>query len=98
MAPYNPKAAWHRSLFQSLADHFDFTLDTPFGDLPPEVLNALLRGSTEPVEVRYRNQRRNSSYRYTTRYRGILNDLRRALPREFVARREGVAGAIHAPP
>ena len=77
VAPYNPKAAWHRSLFQSLADHFDFTLDTPFGDLPPEVLNALLRGSSEPVEVRYRNQRRNSSYRYTTRYRGILNDLRR---------------------
>ena len=27
--------------------------------------------------MRYRNQRRNSSYRYTTRYRGILNDLRR---------------------
>ena len=45
VAPYNPKAAWHRSLFQSLADHFDFTLDTPFDDLPPEVLNALLRGS-----------------------------------------------------
>jgi len=77
VAPYNPKAAWHRSLFQSLADHFDFTLDTPFGDLPPDVLNALLRGSSEPVEVRYRNRRRNSSYRYTTRYRGILNDLRR---------------------
>ena len=77
VAPYNPKAAWHRSLFQSLADHFDFTLNTPFDDLPPEVLDALLRGSSEPVEVRYRNQRRNSSYRYTTRYRGILNDLRR---------------------
>ncbi len=77
VAPYNPKAAWHRSLFQSLADHFDFTLDTPFGDLPPDVLNALLRGSSEPLEVRYQNRRRNSSYRYTTRYRGILNDLRR---------------------
>ena len=77
VVPCNPKAAWHRSLFQSLADHFDFTLDTPFSDLPPDVLTALLRGSSEPIEVRYRNQRRNSSYRYTTRYRGILNDLRR---------------------
>ena len=77
VAPYNPKAAWHRSLFQSLADHFGFTLDTPFGELPPKVLEALLRGSGEELEVHYQNDRRTSSYRYTTRYRGILHDLRR---------------------
>ena len=77
VAPYNPKAAWHRSVFQSLADHFDFTLDTPFADLPPEVLAALLHGSDEELQVRYQNERRTSSYRYTTRYRGILHDLRR---------------------
>ena len=77
VAPYNPKASWYRSLFQSLAAHFDFSLDTPFSDLPPDVLTALLRGSSEQLEVRYQNERRNSSYRYTTRYRGILHDLRR---------------------
>ena len=77
VAPYNPKAAWHRSLFQSLADHFDFSLDTPFAELPPEVMDALLHGSGEELEVRYQNDRRTSSYRYTTRYRGILHDLRR---------------------
>ena len=77
VAPYNPRAAWHRSLFQSLADHFGFTLDTPFDELPPQVFTALLSGSDEEVVVRYQNERRNSSYRYTTRYRGILHDLRR---------------------
>ena len=77
VAPYNPKATWHRSVFQSLADHFDFTLDTPFADLPAEVLSVLLRGSSDEIEIRYQNPRRNSSYRYTTRYRGILHDLRR---------------------
>ena len=77
VAPYNPKAAWHRSLFQSLADHFGFTLDTPFSDLSPRVFALLLKGSDEEFEVRYQNERRNSSYRYTTRYRGILRDLRR---------------------
>ena len=77
VATYNPKAAWHRSLFQSLADHFGFTLDTPFAELTQEVLTALLRGSKEQIEVRYQNERRTSSYRYTTRYRGILHDLRR---------------------
>ena len=77
VAPYNPRAAWHRSLFQSLADHFGFTLDTPFDELQPQVFTALLSGSDEEVVVRYQNERRNSSYRYTTRYRGILHDLRR---------------------
>ncbi len=77
VAPYNPDAAWHRSMFQSLADHFGFDLDTPFSDLPPDVVNVLLHGSGEQVEVHYRNSRRSSSYRYTTRYRGILHDLRR---------------------
>ena len=76
-APYNPDAVWHRSQFQSLADHFGFALDTPFSDLPPAVFEALLHGSDEQVEMRYRNESRNSSYRYTTRYRGILHDLRR---------------------
>ena len=77
VAPYNPDAAWHRSMFQSLADHFGFDLNTPFSDLPPDILEVLLHGSGEQVEVHYRNSRRTSSYRYTTRYRGILHDLRR---------------------
>ena len=77
VAPYNPDAAWHRSVFQSLADHFGFDLDTPFGDLTPDILDVLLHGSDEQVEIHYRNTRRSSSYRYTTRYRGILHDLRR---------------------
>ena len=77
VAPYNPDAAWHRSVFRSLADHFGFDLDTPFSDLPPDIFDLLLHGSDEQVEVHYRNSRRTSSYRYTTRYRGILHDLRR---------------------
>ena len=77
VAPYNPDAAWHRSVFQSLADHFGFNLDTPFSDLAPDIVAVLLHGSGEQVEMHYRNSRRSSSYRYTTRYRGILHDLRR---------------------
>ena len=34
IAPYNPKANWHRSQFESLAKHFKFKLDTPLKDLP----------------------------------------------------------------
>ena len=77
VAPCNPDAAWHRSMFESLADHFGFDLDTPFSDLPPDIVDVLLHGSGEQVEVHYRNSRRSSSYRYTTRYRGILHELRR---------------------
>ena len=34
IVPYNPKANWYRSMFESLAKHFGFTLDTPLGELP----------------------------------------------------------------
>ena len=77
VAPYNPTATWHSSVFQSLAGHFGFTLDTPIGDLPPDILDVLLHGSDDEVEIHYQNAQRSSSYRYTTRYRGILHDLRR---------------------
>ena len=33
LAPYNPDSAWHRSWFESLAKHYNFSLDTPIGDL-----------------------------------------------------------------
>ena len=35
VAPYNPKAAWHRSWFEALAAHYKFSLDTPLKDLDP---------------------------------------------------------------
>src|SRR6056297_2475160 len=45
IATANPEAAWHRSWFESLAQHYNFSLDTPFDQLPQEIFNIILYGS-----------------------------------------------------
>ncbi len=73
----NPKAAWHRSLFQSLADHFKFSLDTPFSEIPEETMEKLLYGSKEQVHIRYERDDNRGYYAYDTVHKGIIQDLRR---------------------
>ncbi len=77
IAPYNPKANWYRSMFRSLAKHYGFTLDTPLGELPPQVLQAVLRGTEEKIEFSYVNKQETGRWEYTSGYRGVLNDLKR---------------------
>ncbi|MBP7494979.1 MAG: excinuclease ABC subunit UvrA, partial [Spirochaetales bacterium] len=55
IVPFNPGANWHRSKFESLAKHFNFSLDTPLKDLPPDILNIILQGTDEKVDVSYVN-------------------------------------------
>ena len=77
IVPYNPKANWYRSMFRSLAKHFGFTLDTPLGQLPEPVLQAVLRGTEEKIEFSYINKEQTGRWEYTSGYRGVLNDLKR---------------------
>jgi len=77
VAPYNPKAAWHRSHFASLARHYGFTLDTPFAQLDETVMEAVLGGSGEPIEFTYTNRDKRGHWRYTSEYPGLLNELKR---------------------
>ena len=42
IATMNPDAQWARSQFKALADHYGFTLDTPFCDLSQQVIDAIL--------------------------------------------------------
>ncbi|MFP4364346.1 MAG: excinuclease ABC subunit UvrA [Spirochaetia bacterium] len=77
IAPYNPKSAWHRSWFESLAKHFHFSLDTPLQDLPEEVLNAMLNGTDEAIDVTYVNAKGTGKFEYSSQFRGILNELKR---------------------
>jgi excinuclease ABC subunit A len=75
--PYNPEAAWYRSRFESLARHFKFSLDTPFGELPKKVLDAILYGTDEPIDVVYENRDKTGKFEYRSRYAGVLEDLKR---------------------
>jgi excinuclease ABC subunit A len=75
--PYNPDAAWHRSWFEALANHYNFDLSTPLEDLPEEIFQIILYGSDQSIDVQYVNRDRTGKFEYSSRFQGVLNDLKR---------------------
>ncbi len=58
--------SWRRSMLQSIADYYDFTLDTPMKDLTPQQLDALFYGSKgEILKLKYQRERERSSSEFT---------------------------------
>jgi excinuclease ABC subunit A len=77
LAPYNPDAAWHRSWFEALAEHFGFSLDTPLGELSADVIDAMFDGTDDAIDVTYVNKAGTGKYEYSSQYQGIIADLKR---------------------
>ncbi len=77
VAPYNPKANWHRSWFEALAKFYDFSLDTPLGELDPKILDIMLYGTDDAIEVLYENREGTGRFEYKSQYKGIIDDLKR---------------------
>ncbi|MCQ2386882.1 MAG: excinuclease ABC subunit UvrA [Clostridia bacterium] len=62
--------------FQSLANHYGFSLDTPVKDLPKEIYNILLYGSKgEKIRMEYNTKTFNTSY--DSSWEGIIPNLER---------------------
>ncbi|MBI9105532.1 MAG: excinuclease ABC subunit UvrA [Spirochaetales bacterium] len=74
---HNPEANWHRSWFEALSDHFGFSLDTPFDQLPADIVNIILYGSDESIDVKYINKKNTGKFEYTSDFKGILSELKR---------------------
>ncbi len=67
---------YHKALLRAVCEEFGIDLDTPVKDLPKGKLEVLLRGSPEPVKVRYRG--RGGRLRiYNVRFMGIMHYLQR---------------------
>ena len=77
LAPYNPKAAWHRSWFEALSAAYGFDLDTPLGELPEKILDVLFEGSDQAIDFKYVNREGTGKYEYSSNYKGIFADLKR---------------------
>jgi excinuclease ABC subunit A len=77
IATWSPNANWYKSQIASLARHFGFALDTPFEDLPPEAMRALLHGSKEQIAFRYESASGRGRYEYKAPFKGLLAELRR---------------------
>ncbi len=61
---------------EALAKHYHFSLDTPVGELPPEILDILLYGTNgEKIEIERRSEY--GSGKYLTTFEGIINNLER---------------------
>ena len=73
----NPKAKWHRSWFEALAESFGFSLDTPLSEIDEGTYNAVLFGTDKEIKVSYVNAKNTGKFEFTSRFRGILNDLKR---------------------
>jgi excinuclease ABC subunit A len=77
IVPYNPKANWYRSQFESLAKHFRFSLDAPLEDLPAPIYTTILHGTKEKIGFRYQSRDGRGKWEFESGFRGVLNDLKR---------------------
>ncbi|XOQ49059.1 MAG: excinuclease ABC subunit UvrA [Eubacteriales bacterium] len=60
----------------ALAKHYHFSLDTPIGELPPEIIDIILYGTKgEKIQVERRNEY--GSGVYQVEFEGIINNLER---------------------
>ena len=66
--------------FQSLADHYHFSLDTPVKDLPKEIVNILLYG-TKGEKIKMVRDTEDVKSTYYTEFEGVANNLERRLGR-----------------
>ena len=79
IASQNPDATWGRTMFEALAEHFNFTLDTPFTDIPEEVIKVILYGTKEKISRAYLNETKGTTYYVDKPYAGIIPDLKRRM-------------------
>ncbi|MBN1646424.1 MAG: excinuclease ABC subunit UvrA, partial [Spirochaetales bacterium] len=77
IATINPEAAWQKSWFKSIAEHYRFSLDTPFSELDDDIIKKILYGSTDTIKVNYINRNKTGKFEFQSSYRGVLNDLKR---------------------
>lgn len=67
---------WDRLL--ALAEQLDFDLQTPWSELPDNVKDAVLNGSSEPVNVIYKRGNR-ETMRFRAEFEGVIANLERRL-------------------
>ncbi len=77
IAPWSSTSEYYHQQVGSLSEKYEFSLDTPWQDLPDSVRETILYGSgKEKVYVRYRN-RYGRLRSYFTHYEGVVSNLQR---------------------
>ncbi|HEY8423192.1 MAG TPA: excinuclease ABC subunit UvrA [Clostridia bacterium] len=64
-----------KMFFKALSEKYNFSLDTPFKDLPQEIKDILFYGTDEKLHLKYKSQ--SFSGEYYAAFEGIVNNLAR---------------------
>lgn len=72
-----PDAKWSHSYFVALSKAYNFDLNTPINKLDKKILNIILYGSKDDVEVEYINGKKTALYRMKEPFMGVINELNR---------------------
>ena len=73
---WDRRNGYYFQMLQSLAAHFKFDVEMPFGELDPAIQQIILRGSPEDVKFSYRNERGDQRVQKHP-FEGILPNLKR---------------------
>jgi len=73
---WDRRNGYYFQMLQSLAAHFDFDVELPFGELDPRIQDVILKGSDEEVRFSYRNERGDQRVQKHP-FEGILPNLKR---------------------
>ncbi len=65
---------YYQMLF-AVSNHFNFSMETPFKDLPEEIQNIILYGTNEKIEFSFK--RRNRSYHVNRKFEGVITRMER---------------------
>ncbi len=74
---WDRRTTYYYQMIQSIADHYDFDIETPFNELPGKLQDVVLHGSgKEKIEFHYQNSR-GMQVRKVHRFEGVLPNLER---------------------
>ncbi|ADL58434.1 excinuclease ABC subunit UvrA [Methanothermobacter marburgensis] len=66
---------YYHQMLRAVAEHYGFSLDTPFGELDEEHRRAILYGTDEKIQFVF--QRKNRTYRANRRFEGVIPRMER---------------------
>ena len=66
---------YYFQMLRAVADHYGFSMDTPFQDLPEEYQHIILYGSSDRIEFNF--VRKNRQHRVKRRFEGVVSRMER---------------------
>jgi excinuclease ABC subunit A len=69
------KDNYYNQMLRTVADHYGFSMDTPFEDLPDKYQKYVLYGTPDKVQFNFR--RKNRHYRVNRRFEGVVKRMER---------------------